>query len=93
MVVETDRDEFAIKMKLEYNGFTLCFRVLLWGFLGCFFLVCFFFLVGKMRFPNLTTILLTESFSQWRIGQVVSFPDGKWAPLDIRQYGPQAMFV
>ena len=24
------------------------------------------------------------------IGQVVSLPDGKWAPLDIIQYGPQA---
>ncbi|GBN10857.1 hypothetical protein AVEN_81790-1 [Araneus ventricosus] len=24
----------------------------------------------------------------WRTGQVASLPDGKWAPLDISQYGP-----
>ena len=30
---------------------------------------------------------------QWRTGQVVSLPDGKWAPLDIRQYGHQAVCV
>jgi hypothetical protein len=36
--------------------------------------------------------LITKSSSllccvdQWRTGQGVSLPDGKWAPLNIRQY-------
>ncbi|GBL72949.1 hypothetical protein AVEN_128131-1 [Araneus ventricosus] len=25
---------------------------------------------------------------QWRTGEVVSLPDGKWAPLNRRQFGP-----
>jgi len=31
--------------------------------------------------------------TQWRTVQVVSLPDGKWAPLEIRQYGSQAVCV
>jgi hypothetical protein len=31
-------------------------------------------------------ILLIYTFGQWRTGQGVSLPDGKWAPLNIRQY-------
>ncbi|GBN53316.1 hypothetical protein AVEN_72058-1 [Araneus ventricosus] len=33
------------------------------------------------------------SSMQWRTGQVASVPDGKWAHLHMRQYGPQNVCV
>ncbi|GBN69727.1 hypothetical protein AVEN_137478-1 [Araneus ventricosus] len=36
-------------------------------------------------------ILLHDIARQWRTGQVASLPDGKWAPLYIRQFGPPDM--
>jgi hypothetical protein len=58
--------------------------------------ICLYFLKKKSfdgGVLNYGGIFSIVDGTQWRTIQVVSLPDGKWAPLDIRQYAPQAVCV
>ncbi|GBM75218.1 hypothetical protein AVEN_73985-1 [Araneus ventricosus] len=53
------------------------------------------YVIGPFYCPYMKYLILKGTLQfwkvcchQWRTGQVVILPDGKWAPLYIRQFGP-----